>query len=418
LEVPGSFRSEFIAAITATPAQVNVDQIMHSRVSLRTRLAKVKVFRSIYKWIQNTFFLNRKIMLDQRSQLPVVVTSFDYRPVETHFVPKIFVVVPYFLEMNGPSSHYGDLLQICKKLNMEVHYVASEKNLIMDMNNSSYRNFKGVNLIGPEGLHQLFFGNSIVINCGSPWIYRNIDGLNASGGVVIDYLFNHVGHTWSNYKNRGNLFHTVCQHHRLLQVLQESTNDEVNYSCIPIPFPRVENSKISGSLKNNSPLWVGRLSPEKGVDRLTDIALGYFRKSGRPIRVIGGGPLRKDLKHGIKVGSIDYLGELTHSQTLSEIASSKVVLNTSYIEGVSLVAMESLALEAFVISFDAGGMSELLWHPYMRVNHGDNHDFIELLLSLEKCPPPTAGIVPEEFLKLSHEESWKNLIYLALKSSS
>jgi glycosyltransferase involved in cell wall biosynthesis len=206
----------------------------------------------------------------------------------------------------------------------------------------------------------------------------------------------------------------VCQHQKLLQVLRESANDANDYSCIPIPFPVVENSNALGITKSFSPLWVGRLSPEKGVDRLIDIASDYFKKSGKPIRVVGGGPLRMDLKHGIRDGSIKYLGELSHSQTLNEIASSKVVMNTSYIEGISLVAMEALASEVCVISFDIGGMSELLWHPSMSIIHGDNHDFIELLLSLENSHPPKVRTIPEEFLKFSNVESWRNLISFAV----
>jgi glycosyltransferase involved in cell wall biosynthesis len=415
LEITGTFRREFIASITSTHTQDFVPQVCHSKVSLRTRLAKVKVLRKIYKFVQHSFFLKSNRLPSPVLQLPIVSTSLDTRSVEASSIPKIFVAVPYFLEMNGPSSHYGDLLEICKTLNLEVNYVATEKSFIEDMSNSSYRNFVDINLIGPESLRVLFSSNAIVINCGSPWIYRNIDGINASGGLVIDYLFNHVGHTWSNYHNRAKIFHTVCQHQKLLQVLQESTDDPTDYSCIPIPFPEVENSKVLGTAKNVSPLWVGRLSPEKGVDRLIDIASGYFKNSGKPIRVIGDGPLRMELKHGVRDGSINYLGKLSHIQTLSEIASSKVVVNTSYIEGVSLVAMEALASEVYVISFDIGGMSELLWHPYMNINHGDNKDFIELLLYLETFQPSKVETIPEEFLKFTNVESWRNLIISALK---
>jgi glycosyltransferase involved in cell wall biosynthesis len=414
MKITGTFRREYITSITSTPTQDLVHQVGNSKVNLRTHLAKVKALRKIYRIFQHSFFIKRNTKSSQFFQPPVESTSIDVRSVEANGVPKIFVAVPYFLEMNGPSSHYGDLLEVCKTLGVEVNYVATEKSFIQDINNSSYRNFKDVNLIGPENLHVLFSSKTIVINCGSPWVYRNIDAINASGGLVIDYLFNHVGHTRNNFENRARIFHTVCQHQKLLHVLRESANDATDYSCIPIPFPIVENSKVPGTIKSFSPLWVGRLSPEKGVDRLIDIASDYFKKSGKPVRVVGDGPLRMDLKHGVRNGSIKYLGELSHSQALNEIASSKVVLNTSYIEGVSLVAMEALASEVFVISFDIGGMSELIWHPYMNINHGDNQDYIELLLSLENCQPPKIGMIPEEFLKFSNVESWRNLISFAL----
>ncbi len=36
------------------------------------------------------------------------------------------------------------------------------------------------------------------------------------------------------------------------------------------------------------------------------------------------------------------------------------------------------------------------------------YDFIELLLSLENSHPPKVGTIPEEFLKFSNVESWRN----------
>jgi glycosyltransferase involved in cell wall biosynthesis len=388
------------------------------KVSIRKHLAKVKVLRKIYKIVGHLTLKKRDRQPYSFHQLTNQKENLHLQKIKENSRAKIFVVVPYFLEMNGPSSHYGNLLEICKQLPVDVSYIATEKNFLSNMNTSQYREFKDINLVDPSNLNILFSGNAIIINCGSPWIYQNIDALTENGSLVIDYLFNHVGHTRNNLYNREKIFHTVCQHQRLLQILQESTNDDSRYSRIPIPFPTAIKTRIQTKSESITPLWVGRLSHEKGVERLVDIALEYFRKTGMPIRVIGGGPMIRELESGIRDGSINYLGELTHAQTLVEIASSKVVINTSFIEGVSLVAMESLAQEVFVISFDVGGMSELLWHPYMRVNHGSNQDFINLLLSVEKCEPPEFGRIPKEFLRSSHEKTWRNLLNAALESLS
>jgi glycosyltransferase involved in cell wall biosynthesis len=327
---------------------------------------------------------------------------------------KMFLVVPSFLEMNGPLSHYGDLLEIGKSLDMNVFYVASEQNYEEEFKEGSFKDFEEVKLLDASGLNNLFAAKSIVINCGSAWVYRNLESLSARGNLVIDYLFNHVGHTASNLRAQHHLFHTVCQHHKLLQILQESTGHKNSYSCIPIPFPVQTKNNIDYDQRSDSPLWVGRLSPEKGVDRLVTIATDYFSQTGIPIRVVGSGPLGKTLKSNIISGSIEFLGGLSHEKTLVEIANSKVVINTSYIEGVSLVAMESLALGAYVVSYNIGGMSELLWHPQMKIQDGDSKDFVSFLVDLSKNSRISeVPITPVTFTRLAQQESWKKLLNLA-----
>lgn len=415
MEIPSTFRAEFISSIASAPTQEFGYLRLNLKAKLRTRLAKVKTLRRGYLFAKKILQNVGRGKNSSDSSLSIETLSLLGENVRDQNKKRVFVVVPYFLEMNGPTSHYGNLLEIFKKLNLDVNYVATERNYILNISTSSYVNFKNINLVGPGTLDISLFTDSIIINCGSPWVYQNLDNLNAKGNLVIDYLFNHVGHTRSNYNNKAKIFHTVCQHQKLSQILQESTNDISNYSYIPIPFPKTEEFYKQNLIKNVSPLWVGRLSPEKGVDRLIEIASDYFFRTGRPIRVIGSGPLARELTGAIKVGAVDYLGELSHSRTLSEIASSHVVINTSYVEGVSLVAMESLASDVFVISFEVGGMSELLWHPNMRINIGDNQDFLKLLASVENSQTLPLGTIPQEFLDSFHETSWRNLINIALK---
>lgn len=415
MEISRNFRAEFISSITSAPIEFPYEQNVKPRINLRAKLARIKILRIIYILVRRSFSKKRGVGFSSPVQIQPVNSQLKVTNFETNSVTKIFVVVPYFLEMNGPSSHYGDLLEICKTLDLQVYYVATEKNFLEDKDSSSYSEFKGVGLVDPSDREILLSRNSIIINCGSPWVYKNIDVIKTNGSLIIDYLFNHVGHTQNNFLNREKIFHTVCQHQKLLHVLQESTSDDSHYSCIPIPFPINVNLDYGGDKTSDSPLWVGRLSPEKGVDRLVDIALEFFRRSGNSVRVIGGGPLAKDLKRGIRNGSINYLGELSHGQTLQEIARSKVIINSSYVEGVSLVAMESLASEAFVISFDIGGMSELMWHPLMRIHNGGIQEFVDLMLSVERSELPNVENIPKEFTSASHIESWKSLLSFSLK---
>ena len=410
MEITKQFRVEFFNAITCKNPALNSPSSYTRRNGLRARLSKFRFIRFCYQTSRNSFrYFNSSIAnvrLSSSSHENIsgtVVAGNDSRM-------KVFVVLPYFLEMNGPTSHYGTLIEICKSLNLNVHYVASEKSYKKDPGNSAFDDFIQVTILGPQDLNYLFAEKSLVINCGSPWVYRNLDGLTEKGTLVIDYLFNHVGHTWSNLTHRDKIFHTVCQHSKLLRIMQETTPDSINYSCIPIPLPRFSTLKESNLQGSDLPLWVGRLSPEKGIDRLLEIASNYFQQTGKPIRVIGAGPNAKDLKPGILNGSIDYLGELPNSKTLEVIQETAIVINTSYIEGVSVVALESLALGATVISFDVGGMSDLLWHPRMKICDGTMVDFVELITKSELMENSVEISIPTEFTQESHEVSWKKII--------
>ena len=415
MEITKQFRVEFFNAITYQSAAPNSPSSYTSHNGLRARLSKFRLLRFCYQRTRNGFrylkssIANIRISSRSHEKIPgTVVAGIDSRI-------KVFIVLPYFLEMNGPASHYGALIEICKSLNLNVYYVASEKSYKKDPGNSSFDGFIQVNILEPQDLNYLFAEKSLVINCGSPWIYRNIDGLTGKGTLVIDYLFNHVGHTWSNLTYRQKIFHTVCQHSKLLQIMQETTLDSNAYSCIPIPLPLFSALEEVSLRGGDFPLWVGRLSPEKGIDRLIDIASNYFKQTGKPIRVIGTGPNAKDLKPGILNGSIDYLGELPNSKTLEVIQESSLVINTSYIEGVSVVALESLALGATVISFDVGGMSDLLWHPRMKICDGSIVDFVELMVKGELMGNSMEVSIPTEFTQESHEVSWKKIILTTQK---
>ena len=410
MEITKQFRVEFFNAITSQNSAPNSTSLYTSHKGLRARLSKFRLIRFCYQRSRNGFrylkssIANMRISSRSQRKIPgTLVAGNDSRM-------KVFIVLPYFLEMNGPASHYGALIEICKSLNFNVHYVATEKSYKKDSGKSAFDGFIQVNILGPQDLHYLLAEKSLVVNCGSPWVYRNLDGLTEKGTLVVDYLFNHVGHTWSNLTHREKIFHTVCQHSRLLQIMQETTLDSSTYSCIPIPLPMFSALEEVSLESSDFPLWVGRLSAEKGIDRLIDIASNYFKQTGKPIRVIGNGPNAKDLKPGILNGSIDYLGELPNSKTLKVIQESALVINTSYIEGVSVVALESLALGATVISFDVGGMSDLLWHPKMKICDGSNVDFVELMVRGELIENSKEVSIPTEFTQESHEVSWKKII--------
>jgi glycosyltransferase involved in cell wall biosynthesis len=133
--------------------------------------------------------------------------------------------------------------------------------------------------------------------------------------------------------------------------------------------------------------------------------------------VIGSGPLVSKIKAEVLSGTIIYLGNLSHQDTLKMISSAKTIFNTSYIEGVSVVSLEALALGASLVSFNVGGMSELLWHPQMHI-WNDDYDlvgFTNMLSQINKNQVKLSDIdIPVTYTQEFHKQEWRKLIELAL----
>ena len=396
--------------------------------NFRRRISRIKVLYLIFVFVRSRFRLFTSMLRQEKKfqknfeDLTEENKSFSSGPNRQINEKVIYLIIPYFLEMNGPESHYGDLLRLLHDFGFRVYYVATESSSLKSWHESSYSKFTNVELVYPGDLSRLYsYDNSIIINCGSPWFYRNARSLAAKNYVLIDYLFNHVGHTRSNIEIRDALFHTVCQHKALATVMSETDPSFSQYSCIPIPFPKIERGPQAQPEIISGPLWVGRLSQEKGVDRLAKIARIYFEETKKSINVIGNGPLEGLIKREVSSGSIRYFGHMSHKETLEKIRITRTVFNTSYIEGVSLVALEALSLNSSVLSFNVGGMSDLLWHPGMNVwnDTNDLRGFSTKLSQIDENQTKATDIkIPISYTKEFQREQWKKIIDLALASGS
>ncbi len=107
-------------------------------------------------------------------------------------------------------------------------------------------------------------------------------------------------------------------------------------------------------------VFVGRLSPEKGIATLIDAAR---RMDGRRIKVIGGGPLEQELRKAARgMGSrFEILGQIPHAETLEAVRRARVLLFPSvWYEGLPTTILEALACGVPVVASRLGAMSEML----------------------------------------------------------
>jgi len=106
-------------------------------------------------------------------------------------------------------------------------------------------------------------------------------------------------------------------------------------------------------------IFAGRLSKEKGIKTLIEIC----KKLPNDIHVIiiGEGPETENIKKiESEHNNIHYLGSKTHSQTISLIKGSDVLIQPSFSEGISSTLLESMACKTVVIASNVGGNIELI----------------------------------------------------------
>jgi glycosyltransferase involved in cell wall biosynthesis len=112
-------------------------------------------------------------------------------------------------------------------------------------------------------------------------------------------------------------------------------------------------------------LFVGRLSPEKGVLLLVEAA-ARLRSAGVPVELalIGDGPSRPAIERSVAEralgDAVTLLGWCDSARVRNEILASRALVLPSFAEGLPIVLLEALALQRPVISTWVAGIPELV----------------------------------------------------------
>ncbi|MEM3809149.1 MAG: glycosyltransferase family 4 protein [Thermoproteota archaeon] len=136
----------------------------------------------------------------------------------------------------------------------------------------------------------------------------------------------------------------------------EKLGFNVNYIPNAIDLEDMPEEKIT--LYENQVTYVGRLSYEKGVDLLIEVAKRLPKLN---FVLIGEGPLYVKLKEASKkINNFYLLGYKKREEALKYLAGSKVFILPSRNEGLSTSILEAMALRVPVVATNVGGNSELV----------------------------------------------------------
>lgn len=138
----------------------------------------------------------------------------------------------------------------------------------------------------------------------------------------------------------------------------------------------VADFKPSYNSQENSMVYVGRLSSEKGIETLIEASKGL----GVRLKIIGDGPLKGHLEDVCKKDNnlhVDFLGYLTGDALLNEIRNSMfLVIPSEWYENNPRSVIEAFALGKPVVGARIGGIPELVkdWETGLTFTSGDAVD--------------------------------------------
>lgn len=160
----------------------------------------------------------------------------------------------------------------------------------------------------------------------------------------------------------------------LLICLTDPARQMLSQSLLKIPLHRIAikpnffsddhlpKPAANDAAERNGFLFVGRLSPEKGIHLLLD----SFRNSPYTLRIIGDGPLRGEVEEcASDYTNIHYLGHQDKQQIIRHLRGAEaLVFTTIGFEQFGLVIIEAFCCGTPVIGPDTGSPAELIIEGY------------------------------------------------------
>jgi glycosyltransferase involved in cell wall biosynthesis len=189
-----------------------------------------------------------------------------------------------------------------------------------------------------------------------PWPaarYKCYRGSRSQSIVMAAVLGGHTARgTW---KNKVDAYIALTEFGRAVFVRGGLPEDRLYVRPNALDAP--EPAKYAGP---RSAIFVGRLSPEKGVATLLD---AWTLLPEVPLTVVGGGPLLAQLRERVagRLPQVELTGELPHSRVLEMIrAAGMLVFPSLCYENLGYVVLEALSSGVPVIASNIGAQAEIV----------------------------------------------------------
>ena len=280
---------------------------------------------------------------------------------------EIFVLIPFLPRIGGVENYTKVLIEDLKNAGYEVILIVTETNPQMYIDDVENYRKSGTSTIRrldfPDddlfrlAIETLAAPNTLSINLGSPWVFSKISDFNGLFDRNVCFIFNDEVSAERGLKNK-DYFDEFWLAYDSLKRLFES--DDMN-RLQTIYTGVIEGSRAKKKKQDNflTVGFLGRYSPEKNPLLFLAIAKSVAAKGNIKFIMGGEGPLNHQVEEKVR--------RLSNTRNFGYISDGKdfldqidLLLVTSDVEGIPLVAMEALSMGIPVVSKNVGGISELL----------------------------------------------------------
>lgn len=170
-------------------------------------------------------------------------------------------------------------------------------------------------------------------------------------------------------------------------------------------------------------IFVGRLSPEKGIGTLVKLIKIATTKKYK-FAIVGDGVMKdwllKEINNNNLQNTTDFLGFLPHEQVIKIISKSKILLLPSRNEGLPMTILEANALGVPAIVMPFGGVEEVVINGETGIiTKMNDNDFLDKTLEILKNPYEikVIGNKAKKMVQKNHsKKNLKEFIYAVFNS--
>lgn len=221
---------------------------------------------------------------------------------------------------------------------------------------------------------------------------------NCKGNLLASFLFQKEAEKWSRERLEKQVDAFICPSHFMKEKMIQGGFSENKLHTLH-NFVRVPGDVETKKNTDHYYLYVGRLSKEKGLSTLCNVASQLPYK----LKIVGTGPMETELRKQYQVNpQIEFLGIKTHTDVLQMMANAKfVIIPSEWYENNPLSVLEALCLGTPVLGTNIGGIPELI--------RQENGELFE---------PKNEADLKEKIKQMMHKNYELNQSYFAEKFSS
>jgi len=276
-----------------------------------------------------------------------------------------FGKVKVALETIWSNKQYKKVKRLLKEINPDIVHV---HNTFPQLSPSIYWAIKSCNLPVVQTLHnyRLTCANGLLFRSNKPCdlcttgnfsaalkykCYRN--SLMATAPLV---LMQKIHRILGTFNNKVDVYITLNSFNKDIMVKSGLPEEKMYIK------PNFINSRnLSKRSRKKQLIFVGRVSPEKGLDLLLE-SFTKLKSNEYELVIIGDGPEKDRLQEKYKnVNEICWMGHLSHNEVLNEIEQSRgIIMPSRWYETFGMVVIEAFSVGTPAIGPNHAGIPELI----------------------------------------------------------